>query len=215
MTRLFLAVLLSAFAAISANAGLVPISYSMPNGDGGSYSGYTDDTYTSSNCPDCPGYLSGGLGQLTDGITVPSFFGIGEAFTHNYPYMVGWLATSVTITAFFDGTQTFGSVGLHLSDSHGAAGIDLPTTITIGGNQVFSPQPQSSEIANEWHWFTLAPGTTGSSLSIQIERANGSWTFMDEMEFTQADVSGTPEPGTIALALSGLGLVGFLKRRGK
>lgn len=106
-------------------------------------------------------------------------------------------------------------MGLHLSNAHSAAGIGLPSTVTIAGDQVFSVQGQNvyPDTSNERHRFELASGTTGSSLTIRLDAAY-QWTFMDEMSFLSAgELSGTPEPGTTTLAVSGLGLVAFLKRR--
>jgi hypothetical protein len=211
LNKTFLALLFPLAGSLAASAAtLVPISYSMPNGGYDFIAGYGDNTYNSSNCPDCPVFLSGGLGELTDGITSPGFF----AYPGSFGPMVGWFNSSPTIEVFFDGPQSFGSVGLHLSNAHGAAGIGLPSTVTIAGNQVFSVQSQNDypDTSNEWQWFDLASGTTGSSLTIRLDAAY-QWTFMDEMSFLSADeVSGVPEPGTIALAISGLGLVAGLKR---
>ncbi len=132
--------------------------------------------------------------------------------------MVGWGSNNITATFYFDGTQNFGAVGLHLSDAHGQAGIGLPLTVTInaGSAQVFTPVTQTGDNGNYWNWFDLAPGTAGSSISVRLDRndALGPWMFMDEVSFlSAAEVSGAPEPGTVVLVASGLGLAAFLKRR--
>ena len=44
----------------------------MLNGD---FPLYSDETYNNPGCSGSPYTLCGGLGQLTDGVTVPSFFG--------------------------------------------------------------------------------------------------------------------------------------------
>lgn len=168
INKTFLALIFSLAGSLAASAAtLVPVSYSMPNGGYEYIAGYGDNTYTSSNCENCPNYLSGGLGELTDGVTSPGFF----AYLGSFVPMVGWLNTSPTIEVFFNGPQSFGSVGLHLSNAHGAAGIGLPSTVTIAGNQVFSVQGQNDypDTSNEWHWFNLASGTTGSSLTIRLD----------------------------------------------
>ena len=132
--------------------------------------------------------------------------------------MVGWGSNNITATFYFDGTQNFGAVGLHLSDAHGQAGIGLPLTVTInaGSAQVFTPVTQTGDNGNYWNWFDLARGTSGSSISARLDRndALGPWMFMDEVSLlSAAEVSGAPEPGTPALVASGLGLAAFLKRR--
>lgn len=210
MKSVFFTTILVGLAAVSVDAALIPISYSMPNGD---FPLYSDETYNNSSCPGYPFTLCGGLGQLTDGITKPSFFG-----ADNYTYMVGWASSGVVATFFFDGSQNFGAVGLHLSDAHGQAGIGLPLTVTInaGVAQVFTPITQTADNGNYWSWFDLAPGTSGSSISVRLDRndASGPWMFMDEVSFlSAAEVSGVPEPGTVVLVASGLGLAALLKRR--
>ena len=210
MKTRFVALIFSLMASHAATAALIPISYSMPNGDLPSYG---DETYNNSTCPNYPYTLCGGVGQLTDGVTVPSFFGAGNNF-----YMVGWGSNSIIATFYFDGTQNFGAVGLHLSDAHGQAGIGLPLTVTInaGSAQVFTPATQTGDNGNYWNWFDLAPGTSGSSVSVRLDRndALGPWMFMDEVSLlSAAEVSGAPEPGTVVLVASGLGLAAFLKRR--
>jgi len=55
-------------AASSAYAGVAPDSYDMLNGNTGSYN-YWDETYNGSGCVTCDNAaLSGGRGDLTDGI---------------------------------------------------------------------------------------------------------------------------------------------------
>ncbi|WP_156797016.1 hypothetical protein [Nitrosomonas sp. Is79A3] len=73
-------------AANSAYAGLMPDSYSMLNGNTGSYN-YWDETYTGSGCVTCDNAaLTGGRGDLTDGIVATDNWFVTEAPAGNGPY---------------------------------------------------------------------------------------------------------------------------------
>lgn len=196
-------------------AGIIPVSYSMQNGEYTYVSGYGDNTYTSSNCPGCPADLSGGTGELTDGHVEPSFFSSeGGAYTK----MVGW-GGDPSITFEFGSAQTFGAVMLHLSDAHGAAGIYLPTSVdvTIGNTTLnfgLTPQSVYPTTLNEWHTMNVG-GLTGSSVTVKMYHG-GAWTFMDEAAFlTPEESAAAPEPSSwLMLAGAGLGLL-LVSRRSR
>ena len=83
-----IAALLASLAAGEA-AALQPDSYSMPNGYSGSYN-YWDEIYSGSGCRTCDGaFLSGGTGELTDGVIATDNWFVVEAPAGNGPY-VGW-----------------------------------------------------------------------------------------------------------------------------
>ncbi|MBL8499530.1 MAG: hypothetical protein JNL77_02930, partial [Nitrosomonas sp.] len=76
-------------AASSAYAALTPDSYNMLNGNTGSYN-YWDETYSGAGCVTCDNaVLSGGRGDLTDGIIAADNWFVTEAPAGNGPY-VGW-----------------------------------------------------------------------------------------------------------------------------
>lgn len=77
MKTRFVALAFSLVAVQAATAALIPISYSMLNGD---FPLSSDETYNNPGCSGSPYTLCGGLGQLTDGVTVPSFFGGDNSF---------------------------------------------------------------------------------------------------------------------------------------
>ena len=207
-TTTIFAALLAAFTLTASGATLSPISYSMPNGGG--FPGYEDETYSSPNCPNCPGYLSGGLGQLTDGITTPSFFP-DEGGT--FSTMVGW-TFDPEIFFYFDSTQSFGQVQIHLSDAHGRAGIALPSSIDIligSTTLTFNPVAQNETGSlNEWHSFNTQ-GLSGDSVKVTLHRSQ-TFEFVDEFAFV-GGAAAAPEPSTMILGGTALALVGFLRRK--
>ena len=78
-----------AFAATAEASFVTPTSYDMPNGYTGSYE-YWDESYTGSGNTAADGDpLSGGLGDLTDGVVASDNWYVVEAPLGPGPY-VGW-----------------------------------------------------------------------------------------------------------------------------
>ncbi len=129
---------------------LRPQSYDMPNGETGSYT-YFDDTYDGdgdNNVSLAP--LSGGLGDLTDGVIA-----VGHWDETPAPY-VGWQSVDPTITFHFDGVVNVTEVILHLDDDGGGGGVHAPTDVTVrmgGTTQAF---PVTDPPAAEPFAFTCA-----------------------------------------------------------
>ncbi len=203
--------LLLAFSLSASADTLSPISYSMPNGEYSYVTGYGDNAYSNTSCPGYPGSLCGGLGELTDGLTVPSFAG-----GVNYYSMVGWGSgegSSQTISFFFDGVQNFGRVGVHASN-YSPAGILLPSSvqITVGADtpQNFTVAPSSST-DNQWLYFDVTG--SGSSLDLKLTHAT-QWLFLDEVTFESAASAEAPEPATWLTVLGAIGCLTLVRRRG-
>ncbi len=195
-----------------ARAGVVsPISYSMTNGDYGYVAGYGDNAYNNSSCPGFPGLLCGGLGELTDGITSPTFGG-GD----NHVAMVGWGSgpgSSHTIDFFFSPSYSFSQVAIHFSN-YSPAAIDVSdlVEISIGGNtaMLFVPVPDEGDTGNQWFTFDTA-GATGSTVQVKIWHGSYQWVFLDEVTFESADA--VPEPGSWAMMLGACGLFAIGRKR--
>ncbi|MGZ0020026.1 FxDxF family PEP-CTERM protein [Nitrosomonas sp. wSCUT-2] len=193
-------------AASSAYAGGAPDSYDMLNGNTGSYN-YWDETYNGSGCVTCDNAaLSGGRGDLTDGIIATENWFITEAPVGNGPY-VGWTIDPV-ITFHWNTPVNITSVTFHFDDSNGAGGVSAPASVTVGGTNFAIADPIGSA-----PFAFVADGLSfsGNDLVVSIAR-NNAWVFLSEVEFNAAPI---PEPETYAMLLAGLGLLGFVTRRRK
>ncbi len=107
-----------------------PTSYAMQNGQWGDFT-YYDDTYNGDGGKTVPlDPLSGGLGDLTDGVIAGANWNITPV-----PY-VGWQAISPTITFSFDGSHAFDEVTIYVDDSNDWGGVKPPASvnITVVGN---------------------------------------------------------------------------------
>lgn len=189
-----------------------PTGYDGPNG---SHSNYWDDTYNGSGAGVANAFLSGGIGQLSDGIWSPSEFYIG-----NVPW-VGWDSYNPFIVFHFAVASDFNTLRVHFENSN-FAGVGAPRSVTIGtfnGTGFGSSQTYAvtapPPTAPFWASFDVSgQGLTGiSDVAIQINRG-AQWTFVDEVEFAGAAVVTTPEPATVSLlALGLLGIAGLRARR--
>jgi len=120
-------------AAAAQAAVLVPVSYTVPNGEGvnsgGSFN-YHDDTYTGAGDTFVDGsLLSGGLGQLTDGVVGVQDWsqnlGLGPAYE-----WVAWRTITPAITFDLGAVFNVDEIRLHLNNRQ-AGGVFLPERVTI------------------------------------------------------------------------------------
>ncbi|MES2159664.1 MAG: FxDxF family PEP-CTERM protein [Pseudomonadota bacterium] len=187
---------------LAAAATPVANSYDMLNGNTGSYH-YWDDTYTGAGCVTCDNAsLSGGLGQLTDGIVASDNWFVTEAPGHG-PY-VGW-TIDPTIKFHFNASTNVDTVKIHFDDADGAGGVSAPSAVIINGNTYTVADPAGSAP----FWFTAnGVGFTGNDLNVTFVRQNA-WVFASEVQFANA----VPEPETYAMMLAGMALVGVAARR--
>ncbi|MGD8451975.1 MAG: C25 family cysteine peptidase [Phycisphaerae bacterium] len=104
---------------------LMPASYDMLNGETGRYT-YYDDAYDGDgNNQQALAPLSGGLGDLTDGVIATQ-----DWDTTPLPY-VGWQTVDPTITFHFAQWVNVSKVTLHLDDSNGNGGVYPPEDVTF------------------------------------------------------------------------------------
>lgn len=190
---------LVALATGSAANALAPSSYDMPNGNTGSYS-YWDDTYNGAGCITCDAAaLSGGLGDLTDGVIAADNWFVTEAPSGPGPY-VGWAMTNPTITFRWSTPVNITSVTFHFDDSNGAGGVSAPASILINGLAFTVDDPVGAAPFS----FTAGVAFSGTDLTVQIFRRT-EWVFLSEVEFNATPV---PEPATVAFMIAGLVAVG-------
>lgn len=191
-------------------AAVTPVTYDLPNGDGlahgGSYN-YWDKAYTGSGNTTTDGAaLSGGHGDLTDGVVATQNWFNTENAEGTGPY-VAWRGIDPTIVFHFAGGTHLSSITLHADDANGAGGVHAPGGITIGGTSYSFADPAGSAP----NTFTVdGLDLVGQDFAVTIHARNtDSWTFVSEVTFEAAAV---PEPAHWALALAGLGTVATWRR---
>ena len=153
-------------------------SYTMQNGETGAYT-YWDDTYDGSGSPTTSGaLLSGGVGQLTDGVVATQNWNLNPQ-----PY-VGWNTIVPDITFFFGGVMDVDSVTLHLDDSNGNGGVAPPSAmeLTVGGrvyNGVIADPASGAPFAVTFSGL----GLQGNSARLRLFDGAGPWIFVSEVTF--------------------------------
>lgn len=188
---------------------VAPSSYDMLNGNTGSYE-YWDETYTGAGCVTCNNAaLTGGLGDLTDGIIATDNWYVVEAPAGNGPY-VGW-TLDPTITFHFAPGTAIDSISIYYDDSNGAGGVSTPGSFVINGvNYAVTDAPGSAP-----NVFTVSGlGFVGDTFTLTANR-NNSWVFLSEVSFDSGTGS-VPEPASWAMMLAGFGAIGAgLRRRSR
>lgn len=198
---------------------LSPSSYDLPNGDGQAHGGtynYWDAAYTGTGSRTTDGAaLSGGLGDLTDGLVTDQNWHVAENAAGTGPY-VGWRSDHVTVPAItfhFAAPVNITQVNIHADDSQGAGGVSLPSAVAFswsGGDitlAVTDPAPASA--APSWLQFTLSGVSAVTAITVTPKYGNA-WVFVDEVQFIGAPV---PEASTTAMLAAGLAMLGLLARR--
>lgn len=234
-------VMLGAFAAPAMAASLTPVSYTMLNGNTGDYE-YHDSAYngtgdvTQDRAP-----LSGGVGELTDGVistegwTPRGFFGSKDS-----PY-VGWKLTdsrgagpdgvvnseSVDIAFDFGREVTITSFTLHgvtAEDdiSNGVNAPDLPDIVSFGAAAGDNPQSIATSYAyGAYSHMFQTGGLTGQNFVLRLAlndtepfRIETDWVLLSEISFAGNAVTPAPLPATALMLAAALGAFGALRRRG-
>lgn len=199
-------------AAVPAQAVSIPVSsYSMPNGGTGSFN-YWDESYSGAGSTTTDGAaLSGGTGDLTDGIIANNTWNVTEAPNGPGPY-VGWVLGSQpnpTITFNFASGVTITDIAIHMDNSL-FGGVAAPLRILVNGvAQAFTPPP-----AFGIGWVNLTGLSATGPLSLEFEQnpAQG-WVFVSEVSFEGTIAGAVPEPATWAMMIAGFGVVGGSLRR--
>lgn len=199
-----LSAILALGAAAAQAAPVSPVSYDMLNGGSGSFS-YRDDTYNGSGNVNL-NYtsLTGGTGDLTDGVIASGNWNV----TGQTALYVGWFNFNPTITFNFAQSYDFTSATFHFDDSEGAGGVSQPGSVTINGTNVAVPtNPGRAPFS-----FTFdLTGTSTDTLTAQIFR-NNQWMMLSEVTF-EANVPAVPVPAAGGLLLMGVAGFAALRRR--
>lgn len=231
----FVAALLTGF---STSAGAVQIfatSYDLYNGSGTAGYGNVrlyDDTYHGGSGSNTTPYafLSGGLGDLTDGIAATLNWGdcggaspcISGPTFDNRPY-IGWNNSSLSsigspaVTFHFASGTNIDEVKISMNYGYHASPI-LFEMGGVGSTMIIDPS-YSGGGAN--HWYDISGlALSGDSLKMTFYYnptppfGPANWILISEVQFFSA-APAIPEPETYAMMLAGLGLLGFFARRQK
>jgi hypothetical protein len=214
-TRMLGALAALAMAGPAAAATQIAVtSYDTPNGDGQAHSGsfnYWDKFYTGAGATTTDGAaLTGGVGDLTDGVVASDFWFNVENNAGEGPY-VGWRGDvgvhNPLITFNFAGNPFIDSIAIHMDNSL-VGGVGAPSQILVDGVSRAYVAPAPGAIGT----VTLANlGLTGGSHTVQfIQDPTFVWTFVSEVSFFGQAV---PEPGAWALMILGFGAAGARLRR--
>jgi PEP-CTERM motif len=210
-----------AFALLAATSIVAPAhaaqvfstGYDTPNGDGNAAGGtfnYWDKSYSGAGSTTTDGAaLTGGSGDLTDGVIAADFWYNLENNAGTGPY-VGWrdfYTTNPLLTFHFGGSTVISDINLHI-DNSGLGGVFSPTAILIDGVSQAFTGPALGSIG----WASITGlNLTGSSHTIQLNQVSaGNWVFVSEVTFAGTAV---PEPATWAMMIMGFGMVGAGMRR--
>jgi hypothetical protein len=198
-------------------APLTVASYDMLNGLGVASSGsfnYWDLSYTGAGATNVDGApLSGGVGDLTDGIVPVLNWFDTESIAGDGPY-VAWrnaVVPNPVVTFRFALPVFLDSITIYVDDSNGAGGVSPPASVDIGAEggpytNFLTADPAGGAPLS--YTFT-GLGFAGSAFDIRFNNLN-EWVFVSEVTF-DGQVSAVPEPASLLLV--GLGIATVAIRR--
>jgi len=179
-----------------------PVSYDMLNGQTGSYN-YWDETYNGTGNPlQNLSALSGGLGQLTDGVIGSNSFGTNYG-TGVAKEWVGWSSADPEITFYFGETAVdFENIAIYCSNTR-SGGVGLFGTVTLSfsddgvtfGDEIVYTTTTDERNDSATNFIRVPMPRTAKYVRASFtDGPNYSWVFLSEFLFEQA---GTPAPYTV------------------
>lgn len=196
---------------VAAQAQVLPTSYDMENGNGVASSGnfnYWDLSYSGSGTTNVDrSLLTGGLGDLTDGvIATDNWFNV-ENVAGSGPY-VGWrtdIDGDPTVTFRFLGGAIINSVTVYADDADGQGGVNLPDAVVINGISYDVDETAAGTNPKILTFSNL--NFVGDALDIEFVSSNA-WVFVSEVQF-----DGRPVPEPASMAALGLGVLALVHRK--
>lgn len=187
-------------------------SYSMPNGSGtasGGSNNYWDKSYSGTGNSMVDGaFLSGGAGDLTDGVIASGNWLAVENPAGTGPY-VGWHASTTLnplVTFYFPRISRVNAIAVHVDNST-VGGVLAPASIEINGVLTAFTAPPSGTVG-----FINFTGLNlvGDNLSLRFNQINNSaLVFVSEVSFSGS----VPEPQNWVMLITGFGMIGAIQRR--
>lgn len=179
---------------LARSAPALPTSYDMMNGGEATFT-YFDDSYTGAGDNSVPyASLSGGLGDLTNGIVAT------QHWDDTPGIYVGWQNRDVDITFQFLTSLVFDSFRVSFDDENGFSGVVPPTSVTVNGMVFSINDPAAGEPFTEI--FDIS-GLHTDSLVMHFQ-TGGEWLMISEIQF-----EAVPEPSCFAIVLVGIGISSF------
>jgi hypothetical protein len=187
-------------------ATILPTSYEMPSPGNGSFA-YQDEQYNGTNSG---GYLSGGFGDLTDGIVPPAHW--NSYGGSNVPW-VGWQSFSPTIIFHFAPGTLLDLVSFAFDNSYDG-GVAPPASVTlVADGQTLALTPVNVAGNPIYSVAFDFGGLAVTDLAATLNRGS-QWTMLGEVSFEGSmAASPTPEPASWAMMLGGFGAIGAAIRR--
>ena len=181
-----------------------PSSYNMPDGETATFE-YKDSTYNGNNSG---GFLSGGTGELTDGVIAT------DNWDDNPDPYVGWFKDP-TITFNFTQAVNIDELTLSVDDSNNTGGVTTPGSVDISMNGITIERnivdPPSSNPFSETF---SGLGLSGTSLALKINDGDNAWIMVSEVSFEGSLSTSVPFKFSPILGLiSSGGFFGFNYRR--
>jgi hypothetical protein len=193
-------------AGLASAAPMAPLGYDMPNGGSDPFNGhYWDDKYPSPNSTTDYVWLSGGQGDLTDGVIATQNWNQVEGGSGG-PY-VGWAFRNPEIFFHFHYGTLIQGITFHVDDSNGAGGVSVPASFVING-VTYNVADPAGFAPTSFSFSNLNLSILDTPLTITINRRD-SWLFVSEITFEGYTV---PEPGSLALFGLGGALLSLRRR---
>ena len=169
--------------ATQANAiQLNPVSYDMPNGEDGTYT-YFDDSYSGSGDKTTMlAPLTGGLGDLTDGIIATSSLNVTPSL------YVGWYSIDPIIQFHFANQVNVNSLTIYFDEEGEESDVNTPNNVTIAmGGDLYDSGVLATGSGPSAYTFS-GLNLTGNSLDLTLNRRTGmpaghSYVMLSEVTF--------------------------------